>query len=302
MATNGSDSLRAFYTDVYRPLRLRGKNSSTTWQYVLQIDHFGRFLGHEPTFSDLSDDSVSAFLGWLVENGRAAETANKARSHILALWRLAARKGMVATYPDVPPERAPRRIPRAWTRDELVTLFAAIDATRGTIAGIPSCLWWHALHQVLWWTGERIGAVMQLEWKHLDEHTCWLTVPAEIRKRKTGDRIFQLPTEAVERILRIRVDPNGRMFPWPYAGNYLWGRYKGLLRKAGLTTDRKSMFHKMRRSTASYFEAAGGNATNLLDHSQRSVTLLYLDPTIVRPEQPKDRLFRPDDPQPPPIS
>jgi hypothetical protein len=46
----------------------------------------------------------------------------------------------------------------------------------------------------------------------------------------------------------------------------------------------------MRRSVASYFKQAGGDATELLDHSARSVTQAYLDPRIVTQVQAMDLL------------
>jgi integrase len=301
--SNGRGSLRDFYTTVYLPLRLRGKSSSRQRQYHIQLNHFARFLGREATFDDLRDEIVSQLLRWLVEHGRAPATANKARNHLLALWRLAARKGFVAHYPDVPPENEPRRIPKAWLVDDLANLFAAIDGVRGTICGIPASLWWHALHSVLWWTGERIGAVLQLRWEHLDAQSGWLTIPAELRKRKTADKIFELSPDALRALARITFPKRALIFPWILDSTTLYYQYTKILKAAGLPTDRKSKFHRMRRSTASYFEAAGGNATALLGHSQRSTTLGYLDPRIVKPEQPKDLLFIPhrDKPQPPAI-
>jgi hypothetical protein len=44
---------------------------------------------------------------------------------------------------------------------------------------------------------------------------------------------------------------------------------------------------------ASHAEAAGMNATELLHHSTRKVTLAYLDPRIVKRPQAADVLFRP---------
>lgn len=286
-------TLRDFYTGVYAPLRLRGKSASTKKQYLIQLRHFGRFLGREATFDDLTDETVSAFLASIVERGNSPETANKARNHILALWRLAARKNHVATYPDVAPEQAPRRTPRAWLSDDLARLFSALGLEQGVYAGIPRSLWWHALHEVLWWTGERIGAVLQLRWEHLDQTHGWLMIPAEIRKRKTADRIFELPAEAIESLKRIHYPVRDLIFPWPKDRSLLWQDYKRILKAAGLPFDRKSMFHRMRRSSASHFEAAGGNATELLGHSSREVTLSYLDPRIVKPDQPANRLFSP---------
>src|SRR6185312_12990986 len=50
---------------------------STAKQYRVQLLHYGRWLGHEPTLDDLTDDLLSSFLDAHAE-GRAAPTANKA--------------------------------------------------------------------------------------------------------------------------------------------------------------------------------------------------------------------------------
>lgn len=82
-------------------------------------------------------------------------------------------------------------------------------------------------------------------------------------------------------------------FEWPYCKTYLWLMFGKLLRQAGLPNGRRDKFHKIRRSVASWFEVAGGNATELLGHSGREITRLYLDPTICQKPQAADRLFRP---------
>jgi hypothetical protein len=50
----------------------------------------------------------------------------------------------------------------------------------------------------------------------------------------------------------------------------------------------------MRKSTASHFTAAGGNATELLDHSSVRVTKKYLDKRIVGEQSAADLLKVPN--------
>lgn len=83
------------------------------------------------------------------------------------------------------------------------------------------------------------------------------------------------------------------VLPWPYHPTYLWDRYTTLLERFGLPSGRESKFHRLRRSVASHYEAAGGNATEFFGHSSRKVTRRYLDPRIVTPPTPIDRVFRP---------
>ena len=58
----------------------------------------------------------------------------------------------------------------------------------------------------------------------------------------------------------------------------------------------KHGFHKMRRTVASWLQAGGHNASDVLKHSAPDVTRKhYLDPTITDGVHPSDVLFRPDD-------
>ena len=70
-----------------------------------------------------------------------------------------------------------------------------------------------------------------------------------------------------------------------------------VLSAAGLPTDRKSKFHRMRRSVASHLHAAGHNATDALGHSSADVTRKsYFDPNIIGAVRPSALLFRPGQP------
>lgn len=287
-------TLRQMLT-LYCSHRLRGHKSGNERQYWINIAHLQKFLGREPLLTDLDDELISTFLHWILETGRKPATANKARNHILALWRFAARKRYAETFPDVPRLTEPARVPKAWSESELAKLFAALEQEPGKIAGIPSNRWWVALHHVLWWSAERIGAVMRLKWSDVDLESGWLIVPAEVRKFQTSDKATQLPEVAADALRAIRAPEHELLFPWPYDHTTLYNRYGKILQRAGLPHDRKSKFHRMRKSAASHFEAAGGNATELLGHTSRRVTLAYLSPAIVKPQQTAAMLFSPSE-------
>lgn len=204
--------------------------------------------------------------------------------------------GWASKWPDNRPLKEPQRIPTAWTRDQLRTLFDTLALTPGTIDGIPACLWWVALHAVIWDTAERIGAVLQLEWEHVDLTNGRITFRAETRKGKRRDQQHQLHPDTVALLRRLKAYGADAVFPWDRCKSYVWIRYKEILKGAGLPHGRGHSFHCMRKSSASYFEASGGDATKLLDHSSRAVTTrFYLDPAIVGKENPHpcEVLFRP---------
>jgi integrase len=175
--------------------------------------------------------------------------------------------------------------------EELKKLWSACEATEGDIGGIAARNWWHSLHAVCWDSGERISALLGLRWEHISLESGWANFPAEIRKGRRRDLSVKLHADTVMLLMRIR-QSRGPIFPWPYFPTHIFRVYGRLLRSAGLPSSRKHKFHCMRKSVASYYEAAGGNATALLDHSDRKTTEAYLDPRIVGQQHASDILFR----------
>jgi integrase len=170
-------------------------------------------------------------------------------------------------------------------------LFSTVSTLDGAIGEHLARDWWAALVLVAWDSGERIGAILGLTWNRVDLKDRWVRFAAEYRKGGSDDSAVQISRETAQALDRIR-GGRGPVFPWPYSHTYLWQRFGKILRLAELDDGPRSKFHRIRRSVASHAEAAGGNATAMLRHSKREITEAYLDPTIVKPQQPSDVLFR----------
>lgn len=288
--------LRDLYARAYCVRKLRGpRHDNTRRLYENSLGNFAAFLGHSPAFDDLTDDVLAGFIAWFLDRGRSPHTANKCAGQIMALWRFAARKGIVSTWPDVDLEECPHRDPLAWLQHELSALFLAILTTPGNVGSIRAPIWWTALHMVAWDSGERISALLGLRWKDIDLSDGWVRFPAEVRKGKKRDRTHRLHPKTIDALRPMLRGPESIVFAWPLSVPALYDHYQRILKRAGLPSDRTCKFHRMRRSTASWYEAAGGNATELLDHSGRKVTQRYLDPRVVKAKHAADVLFRPDD-------
>lgn len=281
-----------FFDSVFLPLRLRSRRPRTVDLYRTTLRSFERFLGRIAGISDLNDLTVSGYLAWQKSRELSPYSIEKERANLLAIWRFAIQRKKVECWPNVEREICPKRIPLAWSQKEIELLFAALQQLRGSVSSIPESIWWTALHYVLWDTGERISAAMSLDWETVDLAGRYIVFRAEGRKGGRDDRIYQIAEDTANALASL---PHRRcdVFPWPYSKTYLWFRYQQILREAGLPFDRKSKFHRVRRSVASHYEAAGGNATELLGHSSRSVTRQYLDPRIIGIPSAASRLFRP---------
>lgn len=265
----------------YRPKRLRGKSPKTAYQYHVQIRHFEKFLGRPATIGDLTDLIVSQFLDQRATE-TTASTSNKARNHILALWRFAAQKKLTTEWPEIPALREPERIPEAWFSDEVAKLLAGCRQMKGWYEGVRRCDWWEALYWFWWSTGERRTAAILLECSRVDLDRGFAHVPAEQRKGQSRDELYPLLPECVAALRRIWLPERKLVFPWPYKCEAtFYGHHRQLLRMAQLPVSRFNGPQKMRRTFASYVEAGGGNATEALGHSSRRVTKRsYLDPRI----------------------
>lgn len=271
--------LHEFFDGIYMPLKLRGKSKETVRLYRLSLRSFDKTLGRQAKMEDLTDFNLARHLTRLNNNGRAAATINKDRAQILAIWRFACQRNYMQIWPNVPQEIEPKRTPMAWLPEELEKLQRAIMLEEGCVGDVRASDYWNALFLVILDTAERIGAVMQLEWCHLQKH--WLTVPAEFRKGKRRDRQYELSAEtvaALDKIPRLHRE----IFHFPYNKCRLWGKWNSILVRAGLTTDRKSKFHRLRRTVASACAAVNVDPQAVLDHKDRSVTEMYLDPRIAK--------------------
>jgi integrase len=273
----------------YFSINPRIRSELTRDQYRFAANDFAAFLRREPTDDDLDDATLSKFSIWLSSRGLAPRTTNERVGRLCSLWSWLTKCGRKKRFPLVARVPEPHRIPVAWTESQLKHLIDSLERVRGWVGEIPARDWWRSLHLVAWSTGERISAMIACRWDHLIDD--WLTVPAEIRKGQSRDMAYRLSPEAMASLAVIH-GQRERIWPWPHNRTYLWTRYKEIRRAAGLPTDRRSSFHRIRKSVATHVAAAGGNPTQALGHTDPRITQAYLDPRILKAPQASDYLFR----------
>lgn len=285
----------------YFPINVRINKEATKKQYRFALRDFKQHLGHDPRPEDLTDDAVTGMMRGMIDRGLKPETVNERRGRIRALWEWMARKRMVPEFPFLQRVKEPKRIPLAWSRDELARLFEACRNAPGKMAnGVLVADWWVALHLVLWDTGARIGEIIACQWDWLDMQTGQMVVPAEVRKGGDRDMAYRLHASTRAVLTRIRPLHHKLIFGEVDEQN-LYYEYRKLKKRAGLPLGAKHGFHKMRRTVASWLQEAGYNASDVLKHSSPDLTRnSYLDPTIIGGVHPSEVLFRPDDETEPP--
>lgn len=272
-------TLQQFLEDHYAPLN--GVSDRTIKIYGFTIRKYREFLdGVEPTIEEHLDELVLArFLAWRLKT-RSVGTAAKDRAQLHALSEFAAKRGL-CKWPKIRTIRVPERVPRAWLIDEFRRLLEACDGEVGDVCGVPRRLWFRAALQTAYWTGERIGGLLALEWPDIDPKA--IVFRAEGRKGQRADIYRPIPPECYEAIMETHTKRR-LVFDWDRCPSTIWYRLGRICERAGLPNDRMSKFHRVRKTCASYYAAAGGDAQTMMGHSSPAVTKKYLDPRIVQPD------------------
>lgn len=275
------------YRQHYRPARLVDSAAHTRTRFESDIKRIEKLLGRRATIADLNTTTISRVLADMLESGLARSTVSGFRKKIRALWYFGYVKRLVDDYPELPEIREEHDPPTAWTEDELQRLFRSIGEAKGEICGIPAALFWSSLHRVILDSATRIGAMLQVEWSdvHLDRGT--ILFRGATQKTRRG-QIHPLKPETVAE-LRLMVEPvRTLVWPLPWSYTMLSYHYKKILERAGLPATHRDMFHKLRRTTATLFAKAGGDASRLLGHTSIKHIERYLDETqIERPSPAK---------------
>jgi integrase len=287
-------TLEQLFQQHYLPERPQIGCARTVDLYGKCFHVFGLFLGHPATLADCTDVVLGRYLRWLVEvRGVKPQTANMYGKRIKAIWNWAARKHLVNQFPTIGNLPVAERDPVSWTEEELRALLKACGKQSGKIGSLRASDFWTAFHLVLWDGGERTGAMLAIQWSWIDFKRGYLTVPAEFRKGRIKPATYHLKPPTIAALKRIRGPEREAVFEWPFCVGTFQNKYRKLIESAGLRyVKRQTTPQQMRRTFASHLEAAGGNATKALKHSDRRCTeKSYLDPKIVDKMPDNERLF-----------
>ena len=295
----------------------------TVENYGMTLDRFRDYLkttdrqrDPDPTLADLDDYVVASFLRWRAKTphrGRMPAHGNvlKDRTQLVALWNYAAKKrlpganGQAVEFPSLPRMAAVRRVPVAYKLEEIERIINVARTREGLVGGLPAGWWWSTICRASFETGERLGGLQGLTWRHVDLAGRRLLFVAETRKGRTKDILRSISEPLAAELAQHQGDPNSYVWPWDRHANSIWASFRILCNRAKVECHG---FHGFRKSHASYVALAGGNAQAALDHeNSRTTQAHYLDPTIVGGGEalgllPPLRLDQPHESAPPPSS
>ena len=288
-------TLRELLTVRYAPVK--GISERTVEIYGHSIDRFSEYLKRDAMVADLEEDTISAFLAWRgrtihsVRRGiPSAGTVRKDRTQLLALALYAFRKRLIQEFPIVRQVRGEKRLPRGFTAAEVGRLIVAARGRQRTIAGLPAGWWWSTLIYAAWCSGARIGELMALRWFSVQGTE--IVFLAGTRKGHTRDIARRITPDLSAELELHRRCPGDLVWPWPGQPASIYASMAILCAKAEVPQRR---FHAIRKASASYVQAGGGDAVSHLDHSDANITRNhYLDDRVVGKTEGVDFLPRLD--------
>ena len=287
-----SPTLWDFLRHVYVPLH-PGISAGYRLQLETTVRLLTRWHGGPLRISDLSESLLRRFLAAYSEN-RSPVTVNAKRRQLLTLCRTARQEGLLRKVPEaIPRLREPRRMPEAWTVDQVSKLVRYSRTLTGNVDGTAQATFWASLFSTAYWTGCRATALRLTQTCDCDLDGGWILVRAETMKTDS-DQLYQLSEQAVAE-LKPHLDGRRRLiWPWPFHCRTFSTHCRRIMEGAGLQPSRRgmSLMQKIRRTAISYVACESLElARRLAGHSSAELTRRhYVDERICTVPSPVDIL------------
>jgi integrase/recombinase XerC len=182
---------------------VKGSSANTVKAYRRDLEEYTGFLA-ERDLSVASSSSVRSYLGHLFRRGLARTTMARKVSAVRSFSRYLLREGKIGKNPcdGVPVPKAPRKVPRFLSLDEVTSLLDAASGER------PIDLRDMASWELFYSSGLRVSELAGLDRKDWDPVSGTIKVTGKGSK----DRIVPLGSRAAAR-LRSYLEATGR---WPH--------------------------------------------------------------------------------------
>ena len=287
-----SPTVWGFLQDIYLPLH-PGISAGYRVQLETTVRLIERWHGGPLRITDLSESLLRRFLAAYSED-RSPVTVNAKRRQLLTLCRVARQEGLLRKVPEgVSRLREPRRMPDAWTVEQVSGLIRYCRTLSGRVDGTAKGPYWSSLFSTAYWTGCRATALRLTQTSDCDLERAWLLVRAETQKTDV-DQLYQLSDQAVAE-LRLHFDGRRRLiWPWPHHSRTFTLHCREIMEGAGLRPSRRGMglMQKLRRTAVTYAACESLELARLLaGHSSAQLTQKhYIDQRIARVPSPADVL------------
>lgn len=254
------------------------ETTQSAWSNVMKNHirpQLGRLLVRKVEFSD-----VGKFRQYFVDLG-VGSTGNQGLAILKGMFDKAEEWGHRdhRTNPVVGISYFPKHMrERHLNPDEVATIFQALESSTAAKEAKDAL-------KLLFWTGIRKCEVLNLKWSQVHLDTQQIIIPAKLHKtgEKTGDRVIQLPPEAVELLQGVRKwERIPSVFPGAKGGkcwaiDRLWRDIRAGIRPGETLLD-TAVIHTIRHTVASFALSTGMSLKevgSILGHKDTKTTERY---------------------------
>ena len=271
-----TDTLRAVLKRyVGRHVNLRPASAA---QLGYSLSVLERHAGRAVTLRDCTTDF---FCGWLRARlaGASKATTKVDRGNIVTLLRFAHREGLIDRVPEIPTIKQERKMPSAWTVEEVGQLLRAARSLTGYMRDLPiTRSWWFTSFLLfLYDSGLRVNSALTLRAEDvwLDRKTARIRAATD---KTWCDQVACL-SDALTEMLADGMGGRQLVWPYPWHRRQLWRDLAAIRDDANLPSGRDHGFHRMRKTHATQCViSAGWEAARVsLGHSSETMTRAYVD-------------------------
>ena len=223
-------------------------------------------------------EKLLSFMRFQFNTGKSPATVNTNRRRVLTLATYSRLK--IAKVPRIP---EPLPMPEAWTLGQCERIFAECGKLTGYVGTIHRRDWWLSLALAVYWTGERIKAVRSIRREDCDFQSGTMIVRAENHKSRR-DCVLWIPQEVAGLMVQNSLCGNEPLaWPWPHCRRHLFTQFRRIVEASGVPCPKRghNLFHRLRRTSGTLVEAAGGDGARHLGHSRAVFEKHYLDRRLV---------------------
>lgn len=223
---------------------------------------------------------------WIDTNPRgwSPKTMRRRVGDVLSVWTYAYRIGATENSPQrlrVKSVRVPRRLPRAWSMDELQAMLAVARQFRLYLPnGVRRCDLLRAMILVGFYSALRPADLRTIRRDQLSP----AGVPVSQAKKYGCEVLVRIPAWVIEEIDAGYPPDATLVYAWPHSHVAFYRLWKRMLTAAGLPNQKTEGLQKLRRSAVTYGELQQpGYGARLAGHAANSsVTYAsYADPRLL---------------------
>ncbi|MBC7350905.1 MAG: site-specific integrase, partial [Thermogutta sp.] len=229
---------------------------------------------------DLCEEHIARFLSHV---GAGCESCHSLKHYLTVLKAVlneAYQQQLIVRIPRFPKIRVERRIPDAWTLEEIQQLFAHVANLEGYVGRTPARLWWESLLLAAYYTGLRISALLSISWFQVDLERRYLRA---LSRKTQKEQLFSIPEDLSILLHQLRHHPQQKVWEHPYHEKWPFRALRRIVDRAGIPAPKNlhgQLFQKMRRTCITWTAVNDLNmATRVAGHASPDTTIKhYVDP------------------------